>query len=167
MWGKYALVHQIIQYSLHMHDTRERKLLKHQCSGVTFSSSDSYCAGFHSSHNDFEACFKRRILHASYSIQLRFDRSSTIADRRHGYFTQRLTRRELSSSAIFTDNSMDFDSNEPGKINPISFNSGRFKWLGDFNLFQRFVAEILNLKGRWTVARGGRRHLKTEDNYKI
>ena len=55
------------------------------------------------------------------------------------------------------------DSNETGNINPITFNSGRFNWLSDFNLFQRFVAEILNLKGRWTVPRAGCRQLKTEE----
>ena len=34
--------------------------------------------------------------------------------------------------------------------------------LSDFNVFQRFLAEILDLKGRWTVPRGGCRQLKTE-----
>ena len=58
---------------------------------------------------------------------------------------------------------MGFDCNETGNINPITFSSGRFKWLSDFNLFQRFVTEILNLKGKWTVPRGGCRQLKTED----
>ena len=58
---------------------------------------------------------------------------------------------------------MDFDCNETGNINPITISSGRFKWLSDFNLFQRFVTEILNLKERWTVTRGGCRQLKTGD----
>ena len=58
---------------------------------------------------------------------------------------------------------MDIDSNETANINPISFSSGRFKWHSDFKLFQRFVAEILNLKGKWTVPRGGCKQLKTDD----
>ena len=63
----------------------------------------------------------------------------------------------------FTNNSMDFGCNETGNINPITFSSGRFKWLSDLNLFQRFVTEILNLKGRWIVPRGGCKQLKTDD----
>ena len=62
----------------------------------------------------------------------------------------------------FTDNSMEFDCHGTGNINPITFSSGRFKWLSDFNLLQRFVTEILNLKGTWTVPRSGCRQLKTE-----
>ena len=58
---------------------------------------------------------------------------------------------------------MDIDSNETANINPITFSSGRFKWHSDFKLFQRFVAEILNLKGKWTVPRGGCKQLKTDD----
>ena len=58
---------------------------------------------------------------------------------------------------------MEFDCHGTGNINPITISSGRFKWLSDFNLLQRFVTEILSLKGKWTVPRSGCRQLKTED----
>ena len=58
---------------------------------------------------------------------------------------------------------MDIDSNETANINPITFSSGRFKLHSDFKLFQRFVSEILNLKGKWTVPRSGCKQLKTDD----
>ena len=55
------------------------------------------------------------------------------------------------------------NSNESAKVNPLTFNSGRFKWLSGFNLFERFVAEMLNIKGKWSVPRGGCKQLKTSD----
>ena len=58
---------------------------------------------------------------------------------------------------------MDLNSNETAKINPLIFNSDRFKWLSDINLFERFVQEILNINGKLTVPWGGCKLLKTND----
>ena len=49
------------------------------------------------------------------------------------------------------------------KINPLSFTNRKLKWLGDFDLFEKFVNDILNIKGEWKVPRGGCKQLKTKD----
>lgn len=49
------------------------------------------------------------------------------------------------------------------KINPLTFRNSKLKWQGDFDLFQQFVDEILNIKGEWRVPRGGCKQLKTQD----
>ncbi len=49
------------------------------------------------------------------------------------------------------------------KIKPLSFTNRKLKWLGDFDLFEKFVNDILNIKGEWKVPRGGCKQLKTKD----
>ena len=49
------------------------------------------------------------------------------------------------------------------KINPLTFRNSKLKWQGDFDLFQQFVDEILNIKDEWRVPRGGCKQLKTPD----
>ena len=49
-------------------------------------------------------------------------------------------------------------------INPlVILNSGKLKWQGDFPLFQKFVRDLLNIEGKWTVPRSGCKQIKTEE----
>ena len=45
----------------------------------------------------------------------------------------------------------------------VVLNSGKFKWEGDLDLFQEFVKDVLKIKGKWTVPRGGCKQIKTNN----
>ena len=49
------------------------------------------------------------------------------------------------------------------KVNPLTCVNGMFRWPSEFDLFQLFVQDILNVKGKWTVPRGQRKQVKTNN----
>ncbi len=53
--------------------------------------------------------------------------------------------------------------NETAKVNPLTCVNGRFRWTSEFDLFQLFVQDILNVKARWTVPRGQCKQVKTNN----
>ena len=71
--------------------------------------------------------------------------------------------KDVSFELRYKYSEMNLNSNETPKVNPLTFNSEISKWLSSFNLFERCLAEILNIKGKWTVPRGGCKQLKTND----
>ena len=47
-------------------------------------------------------------------------------------------------------------------INPlVDQSNGKFKWPGDFDLFKKFVEDILKIIGKWTSPRGSCKQIKT------
>jgi hypothetical protein len=53
--------------------------------------------------------------------------------------------------------------NATAKVNPLTCVNGRFRWTSEFDLFQLFVQDILNVKARWTVPRGQCKQVKTNN----
>ena len=53
--------------------------------------------------------------------------------------------------------------NQTAKANPLTCVNGKFRWSSEFNLFQLFVQDILNVKGKWTVPRGQCKQVKTDN----
>ena len=49
------------------------------------------------------------------------------------------------------------------KVNPLTCVNGKFRWPSEFDLFQLFVQDILNVKGEWTVPRGQCKQVKTNN----
>ena len=46
-------------------------------------------------------------------------------------------------------------------INPlVDQSNGKFKWQGDFDLFEELVEDILKITGKWTSPRGGCKQIK-------
>ena len=53
--------------------------------------------------------------------------------------------------------------NQTAKVNPLTCVNGKFRWSSEFDLFQLFVQDILNVKGKWTVPRGQCKQVKTDN----
>ena len=59
---------------------------------------------------------------------------------------------------------MSANSNDKTVINPlVILNSGKLKWQSDFPLFQKFVRDLLNIEGKWTIPCSGCKQIKTEE----
>ena len=41
--------------------------------------------------------------------------------------------------------------------------NGKFKWQRDHDLFKEFIEDVLKIKGKWTVPRGGCTQIKTSN----
>lgn len=49
-------------------------------------------------------------------------------------------------------------------VNPLAItDKGKCKWKGEFKSLQKFVEEVLEIKGKWTSPGGGSKQIKTED----
>ena len=49
------------------------------------------------------------------------------------------------------------------KVDPLTCVNGKFRWSSEFDLFQLFVQDILNVKGKWTVPHGQCKQVKTNN----